>query len=298
MPQNSNVVQLEAGEMSVGLVPGIGGSVSYFRFAGSDMMRPLSDELRVAGNVLGVAMFPMTPYANRIGGNAFTFEGRTYRVEANNPPEKFNVHGTGWHRPWTVAEQSGSGALLGLEVIDAGAAYAYRATQRFTVRGDGMDVEMTITNAGDVAMPFGFGLHPWFERDADTTLQFCANRFYLEEPEGVSGDPITMPPELDFSAARALPGGWRNNDFGGWDGVAMIAYPDRGLGLRMRADKVFGHLMVYADPTKTYFCVEPQTNASGAFDRPDGFTDPAEGVIVLQPGESAAGRVQFEVTRL
>ena len=45
--------------------------------------------------------------------------------------------------------------------------------------------------------------------------------------------------------------------------------------------------MLYADPTKPYFCVEPQTNASGAFNR-GRWTDPDEGVIVLASGESAS----------
>src|ERR1700749_4675283 len=93
--------ELAAGELSLGLVPQIGGSVAYFRSRGVDLMRPLSSANLASGNVLGVAMFPMTPYANRIAGNEFDFGGRTWRFEANNPPERFNVHGTGWHEPWT-----------------------------------------------------------------------------------------------------------------------------------------------------------------------------------------------------
>lgn len=295
MGENS-VLRLSAGEIDVGLVPTIGGSVSHFRHRGTDLMRPLSEADRAAGNVLGVAMFPMVPYANRIGGNSFAYGGQTWRVEQNNPPERFNVHGTGWHRAWTVAEQTGTEALLTLEVGDG--PYHYRATQRFSVGGNGMRVEMTIGNQGEAAMPFGFGLHPWFERDADTTLQFKATRFYLEEPDGVSGDPITLAPELDFATARTLPTGWRNNDYGGWDGSATVAYPARRTALRMRADPVFGHLMFYADPRRTFFCVEPQSNASGAFNRAGGYTDPAEGVIVLQPGGSASGSVHFEALAL
>ena len=54
----------------------------------------------------------------------------------------------------------------------------------------------------------------------------------------------------------------------------------RGLRLTMSAEPVFKHLMIYADPQQPYFCVEPQTNASGAFNREGGFDDPAEGVPV------------------
>ena len=91
-----------------------------------------------------------------------------------------------------------------------------------------------------------------------------------------------------------LPRGWRNNDYGGWKGWAEVAWPSRGARLVMTADPVFRHLMVYADPTKPYFCVEPQSNASGAFNRGSEFDDPAEGVLVLEPGESLGGTVRFE----
>lgn len=289
---------LEAGALEVGLAPAIGGSVSAMRWRGIDLMRRLSDDDRDAGNVLGVAMFPMVPYANRVAGNEFHFETRRWRVLPNNPPERFNVHGSGWKKPWTVTRASTVAAVLTLEVAAGAEPYSYRAEQAFAATEEGLSVTVTLTNTGPVAMPFGFGLHPWFDRDPDVTLQFSARRFHLEEPEGVSGDPITLPPELDFAKGRSLPGGWRNNDYGGWTGEAIIRFPSRGVGLRIVADPVFKHLMLYADPTKPYFCLEPQTNASGAFNRGQ-WNDPDEGVIVLAPGESAAGTVSlmpFSVT--
>ncbi|MDX8534991.1 aldose 1-epimerase [Mesorhizobium sp. VK25A] len=288
----SEALTLSAGALEVVLAPAIGGSVGAMRWHGIDLMRRLSDDDRDAGNVLGVAMFPMVPYANRIAGNEFDFEGRRWQVLPNNPPERFNVHGSGWKQSWTVARSNAGAATLALEVTGGAEPYSYRAEQAFAVSEKGLSVTMTLTNTGPVAMPFGFGLHPWFDRDRDVTLQFSARRFHLEEPEGVSGDPITLPPELDFAKGGSLPGGWRNNDYGGWTGEAIIRYPSRGAGLRIVADPVFKHLMLYADPTKPCFCLEPQTNASGAFNR-GRWNDPDEGVIVLAPGASAAGAVSF-----
>ena len=85
---------------------------------------------------------------------------------------------------------------------------------------------------------------------------------------------------------------------GGWDGAAELRWPGRGVGLRLKADAAFKHLMVYADPTQSFFCVEPQSNASGAFNRPGGFEDEAEGVIALAPEASAEATVRFEAFRL
>lgn len=296
MDATSELVELRAGEFALVLAPGIGGSVASFRLRGRDLMRPLSAADQAAGNILGVAMFPMVPFANRISNNTFTFDSKSYHFVANAPPEIFNVHGTGWRLPWTLSRKSEKEAALQLFVDEADNAYSYRARQRFLLDPLGLTVAMTVTNTGQSPMPFGFGLHPWFERDVDVTLRFGAKRFYLEEPNGVSGDPISVPPELDFTSARPLPRGWRNNDYGGWNGVAELHWPRRRLFLRITAASLFGHLMVYADPAKPFFCVEPQTNASGAFNRPGGFDDPQEGVIVLAPGDVVEGGIRFDAT--
>jgi len=292
MAATSEPIALNAGDLSVGLVPEIGGSLAYFRHRGIDLMRPLSSADLAAKNVLGVAMFPMVPYANRIAGNAFDFGGRTWRFAANNPPESFNVHGTGWHSAWSTEEAPG-GVLLTLDHIASAEPYSYRATQLFAIDGAALRVTMTLTNRGPVAMPFGLGLHPWFDRDPDVSLQFRASHFFMEGPENIATERLATPPELDFAAGRPLPDSWRNNDYGGWNGTAEIRYPSRGVGLRMEADPIFGHLMLYADPARPFFCVEPQSNAPCAFNHLGTAKGETMGSFVLQPGETASGAIRF-----
>jgi len=284
---------LRAGQIEVALVPSIGGSVAWFRFRGTHLLRPLDDKGMAAGNVLATAMFPMCPYANRIADNAFEFGGRTWTVLPNNPPERFNVHGDGWRLRWEVIRYGESEALLRLVGGEPSAPYNYCAEQSFVLDPEGLTVRLTLENRGPEAMPFGFGLHPWFEREAGVVLRFRARTFYLEEPDHVAGDPITIPPELNFAQGRELPHGWRNNDYGGWDGAAEVRFSRRGIGLRISADPVFRHLMLYADRNKPFFCLEPQTNAAGAFNRPNGFSDPEEGIIILSPFERASGAVRI-----
>ncbi|MDE1996115.1 MAG: aldose 1-epimerase [Rhizobiaceae bacterium] len=286
------VIEISAGDLSIGLVPEIGGSVAFFRSSGIDLMRSLSPLDLVARNVLGVAMFPMVPYANRIAGNAFDFGGRLWTFEPNNHPERFNVHGTGWHSSWR-AERNETGVLLSLDHIAPDEPYSYRATQHFLLEPEGLTVAIHLMNEGGVSMPFGFGLHPWFERGVDTTLAFRAGHFFMEGPEGIATERLAMPPELDFAQGRALPDTWRNNDFGGWDGVAEIRFPDRGRGLRIAADPIFGHLMLYADPQKPFFCLEPQSNAPCAFNRMAGRDGESFGARILAPGESLDGTIRF-----
>lgn len=295
MGATSELLRLAAGPVALDLVPGIGGSVAALRLGGVDLLRPLSEADRAAGNVLGTAMFPMVPYANRIAGNRFHFGGRDYRFRANNPPERFNVHGTGWHRPWQVKSVGPEWARLTLAVEAGEDPYRYHAWQEFAVDAGGVTVGIGVRNEGAETMPFGFGLHPWFPRDPGLRLAFRAARFYPEGPDHVALDPVPLPATLDFATPRALPDHWLNNDFGGWDGRAEMWFPATGRRISLTADPVFRHLMVYADPARPFFCVEPQSNAAGAFGRAGGFVDPAEGVTILEPGQEAGGRVRFDL---
>lgn len=289
------MIELAAGDLSLTLAPKIGGSIAAFRKAGVDIFRPLAPERAAAGDVLGVGSFPMLPYANRIDGNQFTFDGVAYRFKPNNGAERFNVHGTGWQSEWQVEEASSTSALLTLERRVAGEPFLYRATQHFALSPEGLTLTTSLENLGPVRMPFGFGHHPWFERDADTELRFKASHFWLEAPDGVAGSRIQLPPELDFSEGAPLPSHWRNNNYSGWHGVAELRFPTRGVTLTIEADPIFENLMLYADPKQSFFCLEPQTNVPCGVNKLEAGEE-GLGLVVLKPGEGMDGVVRFGVS--
>jgi aldose 1-epimerase len=284
--------EIRSGTLSLGLAPEIGGSVAFFRRNGVDLLRPLSDADRAARKVVGAAMFPMAPYANRIAGNEFTFEGETYRFAANNPPEKFNVHGTAWHLPWREEIVAPDEAVLTLEQRAAGEPYRYAATQRFKLAPNRLTVTTTVENRGPRRMPFGFGQHPWFIRDPDVLVQFDAHALWIEGWDNTASERIATPPEFSFASTRHLPKARRNNCYGLWDRRVDIAWPSRGVAMHLEADPVFRHLMFYADSALPFFCIEPQSNATCAFNLPQ---EPGYdlGVAELAPGESISGAIRF-----
>jgi len=133
--------------------------------------------------------------------------------------EPLSLHGSGWQSAWKVARASTAVAELTLDHIEPKEPYSYSALQRFSLQPDRLTVTMRITNRGEHAMPFGFGLHPWWRSESDVTLQFRSTHFWLEGPGYIATDRITLPPELDFAKARGLPPTWRNNCYSGWMGA-------------------------------------------------------------------------------
>jgi aldose 1-epimerase len=296
---SGSALRLRAGALLVELVPEIGGSVASFRKRTADtlveLMRPLSEVARHHRDPEGVAMFPMLPYANRVAHNAFEFEGHHYDFSPNAPDQPLNLHGSGWTHPWTVASVQVNRAELRVERQVPGDPYFFCATQRFELIPNRLRVETHLMNQGTRTMPFGMGLHPWWSYHPDTTVQFRATEVWLEGPDHLPTERITVPSQFDFSCRQALLCSWRNHCYSGWDGQAEIRFGNSGVGLKIQADPLYRHLMFYCDPARGVFCLEPQTHSSGALNRlaRDGEED--LGLVFLHPGESLSGAVSFAV---
>jgi aldose 1-epimerase len=297
MTGGSGLLTLTAGDLVLDLAPEIGGCVASFRMQRPNglvnLMRSMPEKPLADRNAGGASMFPMVPFANRIIGNRFDFEGRTYQLKPNAPAEPFAIHGTGWQSKWTVAAANETSAELSLDHSDSDGPYSYSAFQRFHLHPDRLTVITGVTNRGIRAMPFGFGQHPAWDRQPGVTLRFRSTHYWLGGSERVATERIATPPELNFSTVRHLPAAWRDNCYGGWDGRAEITFPQSGIGLRIEAASLFQHLMLYCDPAKPFFCVEPQTHAAGALNRIVENEESNLALIVLKPGESAEADMSF-----
>jgi aldose 1-epimerase len=239
----------------------------------------------------------MVPFANCVRDNRFAFGGRTYEVAANMPGSRLNFHGSGWQSAWVVAGSDRTSAELQLTNGIVDDVYRYAAVQRFKLAPDSLEVTTTLTNRGDVAMPFSFGQHPWFPRHGDARLRFAASGRWRADAEGQTVALARVEGEADYERWREPPREYRNDCYAGWSGRAEIAWPGVGIGMMIEADRIFRHLMFHVPRHDMHvFCLEPQTNAPCAF---DGLEEgrAAPGVIVLAPGESVSGTIRFRVRR-
>ena len=289
---------LSSGDLSLELAPTFGGSIAAYRLAtarGSiDLLRPLP-----AGkaHALYAAMFPMVPFANCVRDNSFALAGKRYQVTPNPGDGPLNFHGSGWQLPWRVGEAGSTHAVLRLDDALVDDVYRFSATQTFSLDASGLAGTLTLTNRGDRTMPFSLGLHPWFPRYDGAQLRFAATGFWTEQPGGAAGELLPVPAGGDYGYWREPPLNRQNNCYTGWNGLAEIAWPAVGVGLRLEADPLFSHLMFHVpasgEPT---FCIEPQSNAPCAF---DGLEDGRvqDGVFLLASGESIGGGMRFSPIR-
>ena len=107
-------------------------------------------------------MFPARSLWSRVRGNRFPFHGREYRLFPNRPAEELYLHGDASLGSWDMVMQNGTSAQLEYRRLQGTTPYSYSATETFTLREDGLALELSVRNDAAFELRFGLGLHPFF----------------------------------------------------------------------------------------------------------------------------------------
>ncbi len=141
-------------------------------------------------------------------------------------------------------------------------------------------------------MPAGLGLHPYFVATPQARLTFGADRVWLVDDGNLFDRVAPVPPRWDFGGGRAVAGTGLVNGFTGWDGRAVVEWPEWRARLTLTAGPSLRHLVVYTPLGADFFCVEPVSHSVDAFNLAARGV-PDTGTLVLAPGETLRGRVEF-----
>lgn len=237
-----------------------------------------------------LACYPLVPWSNRIGNGAFTLDGKRYTVARNVAGEDFPIHGHGWLAGWKIRDRSAASVTL-TSVHEAPGPFSYEATLVYRLDEAGLHCELGVRNLG-ARMPFGLGLHPFFPRTPHVTLHAATGGMWLAGDDRLPFEHIRPTPSAwAFDTPRVLPDTLIDHAFSGWTGHAEIAWPERGLCVRVDAD--VDHLVIYTPPGRDFFCVEPVDHPINALNLPEPVRG---GLTVLPPG----GQLQhtFHITAL
>lgn len=291
------MIELKAGPLALRLAPEIGGAIAGFSYRDSagriiDLMRPMDEAALARGDVLGASCFPLTPFSNRLRHGRCAFQGRAIQLPLNSDGPH-NEHGHGWQRSWQ-AEMVGTdnACLLYRHAPDAWP-FAYEMRQHFQLSATGLTVVIESRNLGAVAMPYGFGLHPYFTRTPGCRLTADVLGFWATDPEVMPISLLPVPADGDLTAGIRLDDVELDNAFTGWSGAATITWPEHGLALAMTATTPLRILVVYVPKGEAFFCAEPVSNITDAFNLCHERDD--TGMLILQPGEVIRATIGFEL---
>lgn len=293
----SKVLDLRAGQLSAGVAPAIGGSLTHFRHSdGIDLMRAATPEALTQDDPLGMACFPLVPFSGRIAGGKLAFAGQHYALPLNAPPDANALHGDGWQRAWQVNHADATEVRLSLPNPDRGWPWAYSALQTFRLTPDALTISLSVTNESDTPMPAGLGIHPWFDATPEASLRFDADTVFQVDDGYLFTEVTPVPEKWNFGTSRPVSGTDLVNGFAGWSGVAEVSWPERGASLSIAADDPLSHLVVYTPAGQPFFCVEPVTHSVDAFNLHAAGIAPGNGTATLDPGATLSGTAVFRAS--
>lgn len=249
-----------------------GGVIEGFWRDATPLLRPG----KKSGVATDASCFPLVPFANRVSGNRFVWQGREYQLQPNVEWDAHYLHGDGWLGQWQCVSRSEDSLCLVYE--HRSGVYHYRVSQAFHLTADTLTVTLSVTNQGAETLPFGTGWHPYFPLSPQTRIQAQASGYWLEREQWLAGEFCEqLPQELDFNQLAPLPRQWVNNGFAGWNGQSRIEQPQEGYAIIMETTPPAPCYFIFvSDPAfdKGYafdfFCLEPMSHAPDDHHRPEG----------------------------
>lgn len=296
MDARDSVIELSAERAELGVAPAIGGSIAYFRWVdGSqrhDWLRPATQADLASGVADRLACFPLVPFSNRIRNGQFFFGAHAIRLPPNQLPERHAQHGHGWQDAWSVVERQRDRLVIEYVHRADHWPFPYRARQDFMLSADELRVGLTVVNAGADTMPVGLGLHPYLPSTAGCRLWATVGAMWATDAEVMPTRLTAADPRLASGDGLPVATTALDNVFTGWQRRATVRWPEHDARLTIDADPPLDFLVVYSPPGEGYFCVEPVSHCTDAFNlAAQGRHD--TGMLTLEPGASLAATVCF-----
>jgi aldose 1-epimerase len=252
------------------------------------------------------ASYLLVPWSNRVAGGEFRFRDKPYRL-AINSDDHTAIHGVVKFHPWKL-ERADRARLVATfqskRVEPEGSAnfpFAFSVRAEFSVEGSRFVNRITLKNEDTAAMPAGIGHHPYFQRALtsptdEVRVEIPCAEYFPAQKAIPTGPPIPVDSRLDFRASRPV------GDLFIDDCLTtrqrgrpiVFSYPQSGVTVALQADDVFEQVVLYAPVGRTYFAVEPVTNANDGFNLFERGM-PGSGVFVLEPGEERTATFTLEL---
>jgi aldose 1-epimerase len=245
-----------------------------------------------------LSMYLLAPWTNRIANASFDFAGRRYTLRPDWE-DGTAIHGDVKTRNWRILDRTPLSARLTFDsrdVKDSNWPWPYAAEVRYEINGDAFITDLNVRNLGDTPMPAGVGFHPFFSRQLrgmrgndDVEVKLVTTGRYP-----VTDMIPTGPAHPDEASKRLSEGGplgdlMLDDIFAGFDGKAVIAWPQIRIEASIECSPNLGHVVVFSPKSKSgkmeeWFCVEPVTTVTDAFNL-SSRGQAGTGVAIARPGE-------------
>ena len=290
----SNVIKLTTDRLKLDLLPELGGRINKLVFNEFDIFIPLQiQNIKPLQSYKG-GCFSLVPFSNRIKNSRFNFNQFEYILAKNDPPNA--IHGHAYLGKWNILKKTDKSAVIVYKHLanKFGWPWSYEVFQTVTLEDNNIFLLLEILNKSDNPMPFGFGIHPYFNFNDKIKLKFCAQREWLGSPEEFPIKTKIVEDNFEYKKGSEL---WKEKKTICYDNFheeVEIFWLSNRKKVKIKTDKIFNHLIIHVPEHAKYFCVEPVSHPT------DGFNLAYKKIEnincdVLIPNEKIKGLIKFEI---
>jgi len=274
------VLRDAAAQAQLELVPERGGIATRWAIADQEIFyldaeRFANPEMSVRGGI--PILFPI---CGNLPDNTYSLDGKTYQLKQ---------HGFARNLPWQVAEQSTEGSASVTLVLESNeetrSHYPFDFQLRFTytLEGKNLTLHQQVVNRSELPMPFGLGIHPYFQVSDKDQLQFeiPSNAFVTQAGEVVdfSGNFDFSQDEIDVLFADLTAQ------------ATAVVDPVKQTKLAIAFSDPYTVLVFWTLKGKDYYCLEPWSTPRNAMNTGDRLSH-------LAPGNKLETTIRFSISSL
>lgn len=252
----------------------------------------------------------LAPFAGRVRGTRFSWQGRQY-AELACPSHAGNaIHGFALDRPWRVIEKSAS-RVVGEFCLSAADPKLleqwpadFRIRAEYEVAGRTLAASYRIENSDTKPLPLSFGVHPYFRVPlgggsvADCRVSLPAERRWEQVEMLPTGRQLDLADAAAFRCGLPFEAMRFDDVFTGvrFDGdrsVSRIVDLGSGRSVTLSFDRAFRNIVVYNPPHREAVCIEPYTSVPNAAELQAAGIN--AGLMTLPPGGSFSAAVSISL---
>lgn len=302
MDSGAAQVVLEGAGAQIMIAPGCGFKLYSAIYQNRQMLMPTQTPLEGSASN-GVPI--LFPFPNRTRDCKYLYNGVEHEIKKNG--EVRFLHGLMIDEPfsYTYGVTADSAWCSGEVAITAAKeyfdAYPFPCTFKltYTLSAEGLRLDYKVKNDGDTTLPYGFAIHPYFDKMGDpdsVTITVPADHYYEAEMCLPSGKLLDADDEMDLRAPKKVSAFEYDHVYNGLDSskTADVHYEKLGLTFSLRASDEFKNMVVYTPAGRPGFCLENQTNATDFINLFAKGIDSAN-MIELPTGQEKSGWIQLTV---